>query len=95
MSDIYKKSEVIADVSEKTNMSRDDVSKVIDAYHEAAQTAICEGKTVRLENIGSIIPVDKEARTARNPQTGESIQVPAKKAVKFSASQALKTAQNS
>ncbi len=47
-----------------------------------------------IPGVGKIKAVQREARTGRNPFTGEPLQIPAKKAVTFSASKALKDALN-
>ena len=45
-----------------------------------------------LPGIGRLVRVDRKARTGRNPATGESIKIPAKKVVKFSVAKAAKDA---
>lgn len=95
MSDIYTKSELIAAVSAASQKPRADVEAVLDAYLAVSRTALKEGRTLRLDGIGSISSKHQDARTARNPKTGETIQVPAKRVPKFSAAQALKDALNS
>ena len=45
-----------------------------------------------LHGIGKLKPLQKAARTGRNPATGEEIEIPAKTAVKFAAAKALKDA---
>ena len=52
--------------------------------------ALSEGSQVRLAGFGSLKTVDVAPRTVRNPRTGEPINVPAKKRVKFTAASALK-----
>ncbi len=95
MSDIYTKSEMIAAVSAASQKSRADVEAVLDAYLAVARTALKEGRTLRLDGIGSISSKHQDARTARNPQTGETIHLPAKGVPKSSAAKALKDALNS
>jgi DNA-binding protein HU-beta len=57
-------------------------------------TTIKLGEKVNITNLGIFKIREKKARVARNPKTGESIQVPAKKAPKFIASKHLKEAVN-
>ncbi len=90
MSDIFTKTETIAAVSAEVGRPRDEVEAVLSAYLNVARKALKEGRTLRLEGIGSISSKHQEARTARNPQTGAQIDVPAKRVPKFSAAQALK-----
>lgn len=56
--------------------------------------ALSEGKVVRIQDFGSFETYKAEARTGRNPQNGEAIEIPAATRVRFSASKALKAAVN-
>lgn len=52
--------------------------------------AVADKGGVRFENHFSITAVDRAARVGRNPSTGEVIEIPAKKGIKFKASQSMK-----
>lgn len=56
--------------------------------------ALAEGTAVRLSGFGTLKVLDVAARTVRNPRTGEPVDVPARKRVRFSASAALKRGVN-
>ena len=56
--------------------------------------ALNEGDAVQLTGFGSFKVGDRAARKGRNPQTGETIDIAARKVVKFSAGKALKDALN-
>src|SRR5262249_22789665 len=63
--------------------------------HNLAQTAIAEVKkngVFVLPGIGRLVRVERKARIGRNPATGESIKIPAKKVVKFRVAKAAKDA---
>lgn len=64
----------------------------VDAVIEAIQNALVEGEKVAIAGFGSFEAVERAARTARNPRTGEEIEVAASKAVKFKPGKALKEA---
>lgn len=84
------KTEVIARLAERTELSKSDVARLLD---ELAALAYVEAKnTFTLPGIGKLVLVERAARTARHPGTGETIQVPAKKAVKFRVAKACKDA---
>lgn len=60
---------------------------------ELALLAYRESKnTFTLPGLGKMVLVDRKARMGRNPQTGEAIQIPAKRAVKFRIAKAAKDA---
>lgn len=66
----------------------------VDAVIEAIQNALVEGEKVAIVGFGNFEVVERAARTARNPRTGEEIEVGASKAVKFKPLKALKEAVN-
>lgn len=53
---------------------------------ESLKADLLAGRIVTIPGIGKLRVIDKPARKSRNPRTGETIEVPAKRAVKFSAS---------
>ena len=66
----------------------------LDRVVECIVDAIASGGGVRLMGLGTFTVEDKPAHAARNPRTGETINVPAKKAPKFKISASLKDAVN-
>lgn len=63
---------------------------VIKAIFDAMAETMAKGETVDIAGFGKFEGVDKPARMARNPRTGEMVQVAAKRAPKFKAGKALK-----
>lgn len=88
------KSDVIQDVSGVSGVSKSDVEKVIDAFFDTVRTAASSGDRVAWPSFGSFSVTKRQARTGRNPRTGEPVPIAASNALKFSASSALKTALN-
>jgi DNA-binding protein HU-beta len=70
------------------------IKKLIDVVFATISTELEDGGSYRIPGIGTLKTVDVAARTARNPATGEAIQVPAKKTVKFKIAGELKKALN-
>jgi DNA-binding protein HU-beta len=91
---VVNKSDVIQDVAGVSGVSRSDVEKVIDAFFDTVRTAASSGDRVAWPSFGSFSVTQRQARTGRNPRTGEPVPIAASKALKFSASSALKTALN-
>lgn len=79
------KSELIKAAAAKAEVSNVLAAKVIDAALEAAVEAVKNGEGVQIVGYANIAVVEKAARQAKNPRTGEVLQVPAKKAVKIKA----------
>ena len=84
------KTELIAAIAEKTNLTKKDSELALAAALEAITEALVEGDKVQLIGFGSFEIKKREAREARNPRTGETIKVAASKAPVFKAGKALK-----
>jgi len=91
---VVNKSELIQNVAGAADVGKQDAEKVIDAFFDAVRTAVGAGDRVSWPNFGSFSVTARNARTGRNPQTGEPVAIAASRAVKFSASTALKAAMN-
>ena len=79
------KSELIKAAAAKAEVSNALAAKVIDAALEAAVEAVKKGEGVQVVGYANIAVVEKAARKAKNPRTGEVLDIPAKKAVKIKA----------
>ncbi len=88
------KSDVIQDVAGAAGVSRQDVERVVDAFFDTVRAAVGDGDRVAWPSFGSFSATQRQARTGRNPRTGEAVAIPSSRAVKFSASTALKSALN-
>lgn len=88
------KSEVIQDVAGVAGVSKSDAEKVIDAFFDTVRSAVGKGDRVAWPSFGSFSATQRQARTGRNPRTGEPVPIAASTAVKFSSSSALKAALN-
>ncbi len=69
-----------------------DSEKAMDAIIETITKNLKSGEEVSISGLGIFSAKQRAARTARNPRTGEKIQVPAMKVPKFRAAKALKEA---
>lgn len=84
-----KKSELIDAVAATANVTKADAERTLEAFTAVARTALKEGKRVNLPDFGTFSTREQAARTARNPQTGAPVDVPAKTVAKFKAARAL------
>ena len=76
------KGELVKAVAAKAEVSQVKAAEILDAALEAAVEAIKKGESVQLVGFLTLSVVDRPARKAKNPRTGEIVNVPAKKAVK-------------
>lgn len=84
------KSELVDAVASSTGESKRSVTDVLDALIDTVQGQVAQGQKVSLPGFGTFERRERSARTARNPQTGEPIQIPASKVPAFKAGSAFK-----
>lgn len=77
-------------VAERTETSLKDTKEMVNVVLDVIGECVASGKTVQLTGFGKFVPRDRPARTARNPSTGEPIEVSAKRMVTFKAGAELK-----
>lgn len=88
------KTELIAVVAEKAELSKKDAEKAIKAFTDAVSEELVKGGKIQLVGFGTFEVAERAAREGRNPQTGETMKIAASKAPKFKAGKALKDALN-
>jgi DNA-binding protein HU-beta len=89
------KKELAAAVAGKCDLSNAQAVDILDATLDCIAGAMKDGDEVRLLGFGNFVSVHRDARTARNPQTGASIEVAATNVPKFKPGKALKETVNS
>jgi len=77
------KVEIINKIGENIALPKKDIEKVIDYLVQIIQNALKDGQKVSITGLGSFSVKERKGRTARNPKTGEKVEVPPKKVVKF------------
>ena len=84
------RSELVVELSKKTSFTKADSEKFLSAFIEAVTENITTDQGVRLVGFGSFVTAKRKARTARNPQTGAEIKIPARGVPVFKASSNLR-----
>jgi DNA-binding protein HU-beta len=87
-------SELIEKVAQATELNQAAAGQAVKAVVNAIHGALVAGEAVRISGLGSFDVAARPAREGRNPQTGETIQIAASKAVRFHAGKAVKDALN-
>ena len=88
------KTELVAAIAEKTELSKKDAEKALKAFIEVVTDELKKDEKVQLVGFGTFEVAQRAAREGRNPLTGEKMQIKASKAPKFKAGKALKDAVN-
>lgn len=86
------KTELIAAAAEQAGLTKKDTEKVINAALDAITAALVKGDKVQVSGFGIFEVKEREARTGRNPQTGEAMEIAASRTPSFKASKTLKDA---
>ncbi len=88
------KSELVAAMAEKTELSKKDAEKALKALVDVVTEELAKGEKIQLVGFGTFDIAERAAREGRNPQTGAAMKIPASKAPRFKAGKALKDAVN-
>jgi len=86
------KQELIEAIAEKSHTSKSDSKKMLDAFLETVTETLAHGDSVQLIGFGTFKSTERNARSGRNPRTGETVTIPAKRVPSFTAGNALKEA---
>ena len=89
-----KKADIISRMAEGAGITKAQADKALDNLLETITEGLKDGGKVVFVGFGTFSVVERKARTGRNPRTGEVIQIPESKAVKFTPSEGLKKAFN-
>ncbi|OHV11852.1 MULTISPECIES: nucleoid-associated protein HU-beta [Kushneria] len=88
------KSELIEAIAASADIPKAAASRALDAMIDSVTDSLRKGDSVALVGFGTFSVKERAARTGRNPQTGQSIQIDAAKVPSFKAGKALKDAVN-
>ncbi|SEQ67583.1 DNA-binding protein HU-beta [Solimonas aquatica] len=86
------KAELINAVADKSDLSKADATRAIDAFFEVVGKALKKKDKVSLVGFGTFLVRERAARTGRNPKTGATLKIKASKTPSFKAGKALKDA---
>ena len=84
------KTELIAAVAEKAEISKKDAEKAVKAFTDAVAEELAKGGKVQLVGFGNFEVSERPALEGRNPRTGETMTIAASKTPKFKPGKALK-----
>lgn len=83
------KADLVNSISEQTGLTKTKSNQVIDAITSVITETLSKGEKVTLVGFGTFTTTQRDARKGRNPKTGETIEIPAKKVAKFKAGSEL------
>jgi len=84
------KAEFVESVYSAVGLSRRDSADVVEMLFESIKETLARGEAVKISGFGNFVVREKKARIGRNPQTGDDINISARRVLTFKPSQVLK-----
>lgn len=88
------KAEIIELVYEKVGFSKKDSADLVELVFDTIKETLERSEKIKISGFGNFVVRQKKARIGRNPQTGEAIEISARKVLTFRPSQVLKNILN-
>ena len=89
------KAELIEKVQEKNSgLSKKEAAELVESIFDTIKESMEAGENIKVSGFGNFVVRDKSARTGRNPQTGEAIEIAARRVLTFKPSGVLKKSLN-
>jgi integration host factor subunit alpha len=90
----YTKASIIDAVCEKIGLPKKDATDIVELLFETMKDTLERGENLKISGFGSFTVRNKKSRLGRNPQTGEAMEITARRVVTFKPSQVLRDALN-
>jgi len=88
------KAEIIESVNKKVGLSKRESTRIVDTVFDIVKATLEREENVKISGFGNFVVRRKRSRRGRNPQTGQEIEISARKVLTFKASPVLKRALN-
>lgn len=88
------KAEIVEAVYEKIGFSKKEAGEIVELIFDTIKETLERGEKIKISGFGNFVVRQKRPRIGRNPQTGEEIEITARKVLTFKPSQILKSALN-
>lgn len=88
------KADIIEQIYEKIGFSKKESADIVELVFETMKETLERGEKIKISGFGNFVIRSKRPRIGRNPQTGEEIEISARKVLTFRPSQVLKAALN-
>ncbi|MCP4005848.1 MAG: integration host factor subunit alpha [bacterium] len=88
------KADIVETIYERVGFSKKESAELVETVFDVIKEALVNGEKAKFSGFGNFVVREKNARKGRNPQTGEEIQLEARRVLTFKPSLVLKTALN-
>jgi len=88
------KADIIEDIYEKVGLSKGESARIVELVLDIIKETLEKGEKIKISGFGNFVVRQKRTRRGRNPQTGEEIEISARKVLTFKSSPILKKSLN-
>ncbi len=88
------KADIVEALYEKVGFSKKEASDLVELVFDTLKTTLAESEKIKISGFGNFVVREKRSRIGRNPQTGQSIEISARKVLTFRPSQVLRAEVN-
>ena len=84
------KADIVESLYEKVGFSKKEAADLVELVFDTIKATLSNGQKIKISGFGNFVIQEKESRMGRNPQTGESIEISARRVLKLKPSQVLR-----
>ena len=88
------KADIVEALYEKVGFSKKEAADLVELVFDTIKTTLSQGQKIKISGFGNFVVRDKRSRVGRNPQTGQSIEISARRVLTFRPSQVLRAEVN-
>jgi integration host factor subunit alpha len=88
------KADLVDAIHEKIGFSKKEAADMVELIFDTIKGALTDGDKIKISGFGNFVVREKRARTGRNPQTGQAIEISARRVLTFKPSQVLRSEVN-
>lgn len=88
------KAEIVEQIYEKIGFSKKESAEIVELVFDTMKETLAKGDKIKISGFGNFVVRNKRSRVGRNPQTGEEIEITARRVLTFRPSQVLKSSLN-
>ena len=88
------KADLVDSIHEKIGFSKKEAADMVELIFDTIKGALTEGDKIKISGFGNFVVREKRSRTGRNPQTGQAIEISARRVLTFKPSQVLRAEVN-
>lgn len=85
------KADIVQALNEKLGFSKKEAADLVELVFETLKTTLSQGQKIKISGFGNFVVREKRSRIGRNPQTGQTIEISARRVLNFRPSQVLRS----